>query len=110
MKVNSKNLFFSFTAFLLLTALATPSVVKTIHALFEHQEVLCTQKSKVHCHQIELNCDFHQYHTTPYFFPKSAHYKLVISYSNFKINKNLYIQISKFQKSHFSLRGPPSLS
>ncbi len=107
MKVYIKNLLFSFTAFLLLTALATPHVVKTIHAFFEHQDVICSQKSKVHLHQTELNCDFQHYHITAYLFSKIIDYLLVTPYAIREINKILYNQISKSKKLNFSLRGPP---
>ncbi|NND79426.1 MAG: hypothetical protein HKN53_05975 [Maribacter sp.] len=95
---------------LMVAVFFVPSVVKITHALSEHEHLECKAFGELHIHGIELDCDFEDFNLSP-----QNHSYLV------EIPKPLIIEIpkritfqytflSKYQKLHFALRGPPSAS
>ena len=102
---------FIFTFCLLLVAfLITPSIVKTAHALIEHEHLECKAIGQLHIHEVELDCAFQDFNLSPQFHSTLVEMPqpLIIHISN-KISSQ-YTFLSKYQKLHFALRGPPSAS
>jgi len=100
---------FIFTFCLLLVAfLITPSIVKMAHALIEHEHLECKAIGQLHIHEVELDCDFQDFNLSPQFHSTLVEVlrPLIIHISN-KISSQ-YTFLSKYQKLHFALRGPPS--
>ena len=110
MEIKLKNIILSCIAILILAALSIPDIAKITHAINEHKEFSCSEKSKVHFHEAEFDCDFHKYHITTYFTPIKNNYSLFSPKIEVKQNQNYYSLLSEFQKLHFSLRGPPIYS
>ncbi|MFS4492009.1 hypothetical protein [Maribacter sp. 2308TA10-17] len=97
-------------AILLVSAIFAPNAVKTAHALFEHQELLCIDDSTTHVHEIEFDCDFQKFKLSPQQYPVFVKVqKLTTNFTKEK-DKNHYTFLSKYQKLPFALRGPPSAS
>jgi hypothetical protein len=106
-----RNKNFIFTLCLLLVAfLCIPSIVKMAHALIEHEHLECKAFGQLHIHEVELDCDFHDFNLSPQFHSTLVEVPkpLIIHISN-KIDSQ-YNFLSKYQKLHFALRGPPSVS
>lgn len=105
----NQNFIISF-CLLLVVLLSAPSIVKMAHAIIEHEHLECKAIGQLHLHEVELDCDFHDFNLSPQF-----HATLVELTSPLKIhisNKitSHYTFLSKYQKLHFALRGPPSAS
>jgi hypothetical protein len=88
---------------------ALPASSKIKHAVFEHHNFVCKEKGKLHVHEVELECEFDKFNISQFIF---------LEYLGFndtgwtiKTGKifNFYQFLSKYQKLHFSLRGPPSV-
>ncbi|MCM4152277.1 hypothetical protein DHD05_11805 [Arenibacter sp. N53] len=95
-------------AALLVSLILLPSVLKLKHAIFEHHTFVCKEKGKLHIHEVELDCDLHKFNITPYVAHLQQEFR---SYSELPKSKkiiNFYNFLSKYQKLHFSRRGPPS--
>ncbi|QWX85382.1 hypothetical protein H0I23_07005 [Cellulophaga sp. HaHaR_3_176] len=107
MKINLKNIFFSFTTILLLFALAIPNIAKVSHTLFDHKEITCLEKNSVHFHETEFNCEFYKYQLSTYFSVQIYNYNVFASDLEPEQNQNYYFLLSEYQNLHFSLRGPP---
>ena len=97
----------SITTLLLVLCILAPTAVKLSHAIYEHEGLECTATGAVHVHEIEFDCDFHKFKlsTQYYTVPLKLDVKMVavkqVHHTDF------YISLSKFQKRHFALRGPP---
>ncbi len=106
-----RNQYFILPFCLLLVAfLIAPSIVKVAHALIEHEHVQCKAVGELHIHEVELNCDFEDFNVSPQY-----HSSLVEVPKPFIIHipKKITFQytfLSKYQKLHFVLRGPPMTS
>ena len=106
-----RNQSFIFTFCLLLVAfLVTPSIVKIAHALVEHEHLECKAVGEPHIHEVELDCDFQDFNLSPQFNSTLVEVPrpLIIHISN-KIASQ-YTFLSKYQKLHIALRGPPPAS
>lgn len=97
----------SLMAMLLVVFLCVPSIIKISHALNGHKSTKCFQVGKLHMHEVELDCVFHDFNLSPLcstpivFIPAP----LVIDTPS-KITYH-YTFLSKYQKLHFALRAPP---
>ncbi len=90
--------------------LITPSIVKITHALNDHRHVECKAFGQLHIHEVELDCDFQDFNLSPQFHSTLVEVPgLLISNNSNKITSQ-YTFLSKYQKLHFALRGPPSAS
>ncbi len=107
---NFKKILLSFTSILLIGAINLPSFVKLSHALFEHTEQTCEEQGSLHIHEAELDCDFQKFNLSSQFYPQLQDYTLHPPRIIKKENNNHYFFLSNYQKLHFSLRGPPSIS
>ena len=106
-----RNQSFIFTFCLLLVAfLVTPSIVKMSHALVEHEHLECKAIGQLHIHEVELDCDFQDFNLSPQFNSTLVQVPrpLIIQISNKIVSQ--YTFLSKYQKLHFALRGPPQAS
>lgn len=97
-------------AIILVVVMQLPAVAKISHAIYEHVDIECKDYGSLHIHEVEFDCEFDKYNLStkylvPDFFVLEQEF-LVIPESNFSI----YSFLSKYQKLHFSLRGPPSFS
>ena len=106
-----QNKNFIFTLCLLLVVfLCAPSIVKMAHVLIENEHLECKAIGQLHIHEVELDCDFQDFNLSPQFNSTLVELPrpLTIHISN-KIAAQ-YTFLSKYQKLHFALRGPPSAS
>lgn len=106
-----RNQNFIFTFYLLLVGiLFAPSIIKIGHALSDHEHLECKAIGQLHIHEVELDCDFQDFNLSPQFNSTLVEVPrlLIIQISN-KIATQ-YTFLSKYQKLHFALRGPPSAS
>lgn len=92
---------------LLIAAILSPSILKISHALYEHEEQFCEDNSSVHVHEVEIDCDFQKFQLSPQLYPNFA--KTLELYPDLikENDLNFYSFLSKYQKLHFTLRGPP---
>ncbi len=102
-----KNLATSVLSLLLIGAILVPSVVKLSHALFEHKEQLCQELGSVHMHEMELDCDFQKFKLSSHNYPTFSDVEVSFPTISKKEIFNYYSFLSKYQKLHFALRGPP---
>jgi len=94
----------------LVAAMQLPVAAKIYHALYEHVDTECNDYGTLHFHKTEFECEFQKYKLATNFilpdFQKTPQEFLVVEESNF----STYSFLSKYQKLHFSLRGPPFFS
>ncbi len=107
MKLSPWHNFKSYICILLMVSLLTPSIVKLSHAINEHEHFECTAMGELHVHEVEMDCDFQKFNLSNYIYPE-----LVESPKAFivPLPKKCFLQytfLNKYQKLHFSLRGPP---
>lgn len=112
MKFCRKNIINLLFTILFVISLLTPSVLKISHAHTDHEDFVCHNQNKLHIHRVELDCDFEKYKVQIPFPFKTPNLQdiVVLSFSLKKKYRNQYSFLSKYQKLHFALRGPPSLS
>ena len=91
----------------LLAALGIPDIAKISHAVFEHKEQTCQEKTKGHIHETEFDCDFHKYHITTYLTPEVFSFPILEPVNLTSVTDIFYFLLSEFQQLHFKLRGPP---
>ena len=103
---HNKNFIFAL-CLLLVVFLCAPSIVKMTHALIEHEYLECKAIGQLHIHEVELDCDFQDFNLSPQFNSTLVEVPrpLIIHFPN-KITSQ-YTFLSKYQKLHFTLRGPP---
>ncbi|MCM4166205.1 hypothetical protein KCTC52924_03127 [Arenibacter antarcticus] len=93
----------------MLAFFALPASFKIVHAVFEHHNFVCKEKGKLHIHEVELECEFDKFNISHFIFPEY----LGVNDTNWTIKTvkilNFYQFLSKYQKLHFFLRGPPTL-
>jgi hypothetical protein len=95
-------------ALILVAIISLPSILKIKHALTEHQSFVCKEKGKFHIHEVELDCRFDDFSITTQIFPENQEvHILTLVWETEKI-ENLYNFLNKYQKLHFSRRGPPN--
>lgn len=95
-------------AIILVAIISLPSIIKIKHALTEHQSFVCKEKGKLHLHEVELDCKFDDFSFTTQIVAGNQEIDMpTLNLETEKI-KNFYDFLSKYQKLHFSRRGPPS--
>ena len=106
LKIALRNLM----AVLLVAALQLPIALKISHALYEHIEVECDDFTSVHIHEAEFDCDYQKFNLSPKCILSGFK---TVDQPDLEFQENdlsFYSFLSKYQKLHFSLRGPPSFS
>ena len=97
----------SFLSIVLIAAILAPTVIKLSHAIFEHENIECLDVITDHVHKIELDCDFQKFKFSAQTYSIFIDYTIIESFEVSIKNINKYSFLSKYQKLHFSLRGPP---
>jgi len=87
-----------------------PSALKIHHALNHHKEIKCDEAVSTHFHEIEFDCDFHKYQIAPSYLASTFLFKPINTPILKQKNYGFYLEVSEYQKLHFSLRGPPTTS
>ena len=108
MQEGMRHISYLASLFLVLSIL-TPSITKLAHAVYEHEYRDCDKNGNLHVHEAELNCDFFKFHFSPQ-SPTLFFQELPLRVKSGTQNiLSSYTFLSKFQKVHFVLRGPPTL-
>ncbi|WP_158979244.1 hypothetical protein [Cellulophaga sp. L1A9] len=107
---NLTKFLLSCIAISLLGALGIPDIAKISHDILEHKEETCHEKTKVHFHETEFDCDFHKYHITTYFTPELYSCTFLEPVLHALLSENFYFLLSEFQQLQSTLRGPPVYS
>lgn len=110
MKLFHNKNFIHTICLLLVTLLLTPSVVKLGHLISEHEHLDCSAVGELHIHEIELDCDFHDFNLSPQIHSSLVEVPRPLIVNIPKKITFQYTFLSKYQKLHFALRGPPSAS
>lgn len=97
-------------ALLLVVFLCVPSIIKVSHALNGHKNATCSQIGKLHVHEAELDCLFHDFNLSPIYAPPLVYLPKPMEVGASSEMSFYYTFLSKYQKSHFELRGPPMAS
>ncbi|PNQ73133.1 hypothetical protein C1T31_09095 [Hanstruepera neustonica] len=92
---------------LLVVSLLVPSAVKFAHAFENHKHEVCTNKSSVHIHTLDLDCEFYKFKIANQFVHKFKNVDFINIEDNHGITESQYQFISEYQRLQFSLRGPP---
>ncbi|MDL5511805.1 hypothetical protein QSE00_08280 [Arenibacter sp. M-2] len=108
MKIHLRNITFSIIAVLLVGLITLPSILKLKHAIFEHHTFVCKEKGKLHIHEVELDCDYHKFNLTHLYTLTQQEFATFTIVPKTEKIINFYNFLSKYQKLHFSRRGPPS--
>ncbi|MBM1106900.1 hypothetical protein JQC67_12180 [Aurantibacter crassamenti] len=108
MDSSSTNFIKSIVALILVAALQLPVAVKLSHALYEHVDIDCDDLKTVHLHEAEFNCEYQKFHFTTKFVitEYNTPYSIITPIEEKQFSN--YFFLSKYQKLHFSLRGPPT--
>lgn len=110
MKLFYNKYFISAVSLLLVLLMLTPSIVKLVHAIDEHEHFECNAIGQLHVHEVEFDCDFEKFNLSPQIYPDLVLTPGFLVLDQYKIRSQHYTFLSKFQTLHFSLRGPPSAS
>lgn len=108
MKVFLKQIYTASLALFLVAAILAPSALKLSHALYEHHELVCSDDSISHVHEIEFDCEFLKFNLSPQIDMEAVEIAEISEEYFTKNYYNYYTFLSNFQKLPFALRGPPS--
>ena len=102
-----QHIIFKIITLLLVVSLLIPTVVKFTHIFSHHEHEVCLGEKTTHLHELDLDCSFYKFklnnNVTFSFFnvdlisPQEEQFEIL----------SLYSFLSKYQRLHFSLRGPP---
>ncbi|MDX1365813.1 MAG: hypothetical protein R3243_16530 [Arenibacter latericius] len=108
--MNLRGHILSFFSILMVALFALPGALKAKHAILEHHNFVCKEKGKLHYHEMEVECEFYKYNISHFITPEYV--ELNNNSWIFKTEKvtDYYQYLSKYQKLHFSERGPPTLA
>lgn len=91
-------------------ALLVPTTIKLIHTLEHHEHIVCNGEATTHIHQVDLDCEFHNFNLNNNFLPSQNDFDCIVEIDNFKKIISQYQFISDYQRLNFSLRGPPQIN
>mgnify|MGYP000885105588 CR=1 FL=1 len=94
-------------AIILVVFISLPSILKIKHAVTEHQTFVCKDKGKLHFHEVELDCKFDDFSIITQIFPGISPINIPTWKQKSEKIENFYCFLNKYQKLHFSRRGPP---
>jgi ABC-type spermidine/putrescine transport system permease subunit I len=107
---SSEHIILKFFAVLIVIVLLIPSFAKIGHVFENHKHEVCVNKATTHFHTLDLECEFYKFNVSSEFtFNTISIESITLSISQTLITSQ-YSFISKYQKLHFSLRGPPRYS
>jgi hypothetical protein len=86
-----------------------PSSIKLLHIFEHHEHEVCIGGNTTHIHKIDLDCEFQKFQLTTHFSLPEINFEVYQPNKNAESIVSQYFFLSKYQRLHFSLRGPPSL-
>ncbi len=93
----------------LVLTLLVPSALKFIHIFEHHEHDVCLGEKTTHLHKIDLECEFHKFQLNKNFTFNFSYLELFSEKTESLQISSQYVFLSKYQRLHFSLRGPPAL-
>ncbi|TXG39408.1 hypothetical protein [Seonamhaeicola maritimus] len=105
-----ENIAFKAIMLLLVAALFTPTAIKFAHVFAHHEHKVCVGENSIHFHQIDLDCDFQEFNVHQNATFVSFYFDVLIEKEYHPEIESQYIFLSKYQRLHFSLRGPPAIN
>ena len=109
MNFAKQHITFKILTLLLVVTLLVPAVVKLAHVFEHHKHEICKGGNTTHIHKVDLECEFQKFQINNNFAPSQTVIEIFRTLENFKSIVPQYYFLSKYQRIHFSLRGPPSL-
>lgn len=105
----TKHIASRIVALLLVVSLFVPAAAKLNHVFSHHKHQVCIDGHTTHIHKIDLDCDFHKFQLNKTFTLNTSLVELFnLQEASLKIISQ-YNYLSKYQRLHVSLRGPPAL-
>lgn len=89
--------------------LLVPSAIKLVHVFEHHEHEVCKGGETTHIHNIDLDCEFQKFQLNKNFTLSDISFAIFKHIENSKTNLSQYHFLNKYQRLHFSLRGPPAL-
>ncbi|MEC3907403.1 hypothetical protein VOI54_10265 [Tamlana sp. 2201CG12-4] len=110
MKHTKKHIVFKCLVLSLIVVLLFPVAFKTLHIFAHHEHEVCSGGDITHIHKIDLDCEYSKFQLNTYYTYSPICFELPqLKTSTLKIGSQYHF-LSKYQRLHFSLRGPPSLA
>ncbi len=110
MKLLVNHNFISLISLLMVVFILSPSLVKFSHAINGHEHSECKSIGQLHFHEVELDCDFQKFNVSPQLYPSITKAPQLFKTPRHKKHFSKYTFLSKYQKLHCALRGPPQVS
>jgi len=99
---------FKILTVLLVVTLFVPSAVKLAHVFEHHKHEICQGGDSTHIHKVDLDCEFQKFQINNNFALSQITFEVFKLNENSKTIESKYYFLSKYQRLHFSLRGPPA--
>lgn len=93
----------------LVLALVLPTLVKFSHIFQYHEHEICHNEFEAHLHTLDLDCEFYKFNLTSSFTIPNYSIEIFQPLHSYLKSDSYYNFLSKYQRLHFSLRGPPQL-
>lgn len=111
MKTIKEHIIFRILSLFLVSFILVPSVIKFSHVFThnQHKHEICKGEKSTHLHELDLDCEFYKFQLNNNFTLSFFNIDLIsLKDKQTKISPH-YSFLSKYERLHFSLRGPPSL-
>ena len=111
MQTIKEHIIFRILTLVLVTTLLVPSIVKFSHVFThnQHKIEICKGERRTHLHELDIDCKFFKFQLNNNFTPEVFKVDIFsVTEKQTQITSH-YNFLSKYQRLHFSLRGPPSL-
>ena len=109
MKQIKEHIIFKLITLVLVLSLFVPTVVKFNHVFVHHTHKVCLDDTTTHIHKVDLDCEFHKFQLNQNFTFNQTYLQLFSPQEKDIEIVSQYNFLSKYQRLHFSLRGPPAL-
>lgn len=109
MKTPRKHIILRILSICLVCTLLFPTSFKFAHIFEHHNHEVCVGGDTTHIHQVDLDCDFQKFQLNNNLTFSTTLFKLFEAQIESSKIISQYTFLSKYQRLHFSLRGPPSL-
>ncbi len=110
MRPSNQKVLSASIAFLLVVCINIPSVVKLTHYLIGQHLLGCQEKNALHIHKAEFDCAFQKFKLAPQVLVDLQKIEFIPFVIIHEGNHPIYVFQSNYQKLHFSLRAPPSVT
>ncbi len=101
-----KNIFFIFTAVLILL----PAAISFSHIFSEHSHKLCDNYAEHHYHADSVDCELFHFHKKPALDIEIQEYTIVVYEYREKLTYDYYQFLNDYEALPFDLRGPPAIA